>query len=173
MKTKLFVICIAISVLALLFTLIRRDNSPDQVITEFFSEYFYATPLTKSEIINLDDFKNDDVINYMSKKFAHTATEKLIQYLYNNGFYLVVSQKSYEYNVNIQLESLTYDLDIEDDKKNYYLFSGVVSITNDKTKDVEKANFNGQLGLLIENDNYKIDSIRFFTNDLLDYGLEH
>lgn len=151
------------------FSDIDLEKLPEEIAFVFLEQLLSANPDSNSEISDTDVFNKTNIESYISLNYSSIATEKMMKDLYKNNYVMLSSDIAEDTNSNVKF----YDMEITDkhnsDGQVSFNFRGATKVTSIDTLEEVSCLLTGEIALIKDNKNLKVDTLRIFTNELIDY----
>ena len=174
MKKKMIAILLITLIIgsSVFFIYNEKHESPEELALIFLEQLLTATPYTQSEIFDINMFSQNDILSYIEINYSDMATERMMKNLYMNRYILLASDVALDSNSNVSLNDFKIILTQHSDEKVYFNFEGTTKVTSLDTGEEIIFPFTGQVGLTINDESPKVDTLRFFTITMLDHGIK-
>lgn len=165
------ILIIGIILIGIYFTS-SKEKTPEEVATVFLEKLLTATPQTEGEIFEINIFNQLNVDTYIIENYSEIATERMMKYLYKNRIIGYSSKIAYNSNSNVTLNQLELASPQTSEGKIYYNFKGITKVTSIADGTVIEYPITGQLGLKLEDEVPKVDTLKFFSIKLLTHPVQ-
>jgi len=172
MRSMILVVMVLVAITLSSVYLVATDaETSEEVMMSFLEELLTASPETYEELFKINIFDQLEVDTYVLNHYTHMATERMMKNIVGNATVGIASRVAYETNSKVTVDTIEITSAQTSDNKIYYNFTGVSRVTSIDSNEIYDYPLQGQIGLLIEDEVYKVDTLRLFTINLLDHRM--
>ncbi len=162
-------VAIVVIISSSFYLVISQEAKPEDLMKIFLEQLLTATPETYDEIFHINIFDQLEVDTYTIHTYSPIATDRLMLNIVANRIIGYSSEVAFRTNSNVTLDSLEITLTQTSDEKIYFDFKGTTRVTSIETLEIVDYPIVGQIGIKDVDGTYKVDTLKFYTIDLLDH----
>lgn len=171
-NTILTLILIIVLIASGIYLSKSQEDCPEEIMMSFLEELLTASPENYDEIYHINIFDQLDTDTYTIDTYASMATERMMVNMVANRTIGISSEVAYKSHSNVTLENLEITSTQESDEKVYFDFKAITKVKSIDTLEERDYPLVGQIGLKKMNDTFKVDTLKFYSIELLEHLMQ-